>query len=72
MKAHGGPIRNVVFRNITYTGKNINANYIKGYDDTRCVDSVTFENLQINGQRILSAEQGRFHIGPYATNVIFK
>jgi len=72
VKAPGGPIRNVVFRNITYTGKNINANYIKGYDDTRCVDSVTFENLQINGQRILSAEQGRFQIGPYATNVIFK
>ena len=72
VKAPGGPIKNVVFRNITYNGKNIIENYIKGYDDTRCVDSVTFENLQINGQRILNANQGKFQIGPYATNVIFK
>jgi hypothetical protein len=72
VKAPGGPIKNIVFRNISYNGKNINTNYIKGYDNTRCVDSVTFENLKINGQRIMSAKQGRFQIGPYATNVVFK
>jgi len=72
VKAPGGPIKNIVFRNITYNGKNINPSYIKGYDDTRCVDSVTFDNLQINGKRILSAEQGNFKIGPYVDHVIFK
>jgi polygalacturonase len=68
----GGPIKNIVFRNITFNGSNANANYIKGYDDTRSVDSVTFDNLQINGQHIMSALQGNFTIGPFATNVIFK
>jgi hypothetical protein len=68
----GGPIKNIVFRNITFNGSNANANYIKGYDDTRSVDSVTFDNLQINGQHIMNALQGNFTIGPFATNVIFK
>jgi polygalacturonase len=72
VKAPGGPIRNVVFRNIIYNGRNVNTNYISGYDEKRNVDSVIFENLQINGQRILNAKQGRFQIGPYATNVVFK
>ena len=72
VKAPGGPIRNVVFRNITYNGKNANASYIKGYDSTRCVDGVIFENLQINGRRILSAGQGKFQIGPFASKVEFK
>ena len=72
VKAPGGPIRNVLFRNITYNGRNANDSYIKGYDSTRCVDGVIFENLQINGHRILSAGQGKFQIGPYATNVIFR
>lgn len=70
--APGGPIKNIVFRNITFNGDNSNANYIKGYDDTRSVDSVTFDNLQINGQRIMNAQQGNFTIGPFATNVMFK
>ena len=70
--APGGPIKNIVFRNITFNGSNANANYIKGYDATRSVDNVTFDNLQINGQHILSAQQGNFTIGPYATNVTFK
>jgi polygalacturonase len=70
--APGGPIKNIVFRNITFNGNNANANYIKGYDDTQTVDSVTFDNLQINGQRIMSAQQGNFTIGPFATNVMFK
>ena len=72
VKAPGGPIRNVVFRNITYNGKNANASYIKGYDSTRCVDGVIFENLQINGRRILSAGQGKFQLGPFASKVEFK
>jgi len=72
VKAPGGPIKNVIFRNVTYNGKNINPNYIKGYDSTRCVDGVTFENLQINGKRILNAKEGGFQIGPYAKNIVFK
>lgn len=72
VKVPGGPIKNIVFRNVTYNGRNINPSYIKGFDETRCVDGVTFENLQINGKHIRNAQQGNFKIGPYATNVVFK
>lgn len=70
--APGGPIKNIVVRNITFNGSNVNSNYIKGLDATHNVDNVIFDNLQINGIHILSALQGNFLIGPYATNVIFK
>lgn len=72
VKAPGGPIKNVIFRNITFNGSNKNSNYIKGFDETRCVNGVTFENLIINGQHIMNAEQGNFVIGPFAKNIIFK
>jgi hypothetical protein len=72
VKAPGGPIQNVIFRNITYNGNNKNANYLKGYDETRCIDGVIFENLIINGKHIMNAEQGNFEIGPHAKNVVFK
>ena len=72
VKAPGGPIKNVIFRNITYNGSSKNINYIKGFDDKRCVDSVIFENLKINGQHIMNAKQGNFEIGPFAKNIIFK
>ena len=71
VKAPGGPIKNIVFRNIKFNGNNEHLNYIKGYDETRSVDSVRFENLQINGKRIMSAEEGNFRIGPFVKNVIF-
>jgi hypothetical protein len=72
VKAPGGPIKNVIFRNITFNGNNKNPNYIKGFDESRCVDGVTFENLIINGKHIMNAEEGNFIIGPYAKNIIFK
>lgn len=71
-KGPGGPVRNIVFHNVNYNGKNDHASYIKGYDAMRNVDSVTFDNLQINGHHILNAAQGNFQIGPDATHVIFK
>lgn len=71
-KSAGGPIRNVVFRNIIYDGKNDNPSYIKGYDESRNIKNIIFENLQINGRRILNADQGKIQIGPYVENVEFK
>ena len=72
VKAPGGPIKNVIFRNITYKGSSTNTNYLKGFDETRCIDGVIFENLVINGKHILNAEQGNFEIGPHAKNIVFK
>jgi polygalacturonase len=71
-KSVGGPISNIVFRNISYNGKNANPSYIRGYSESRNIDRITFENLQINGKRILNARQGNIELGSYVTNVIFK
>ncbi len=68
----GGAIRNVVFRNVSYNGRNQNPSYIKGFDAANNVEGVVFENLTINGKKVLSAEQGRFEIGPFADNIVFK
>ena len=43
-----------------------------GLDQSRDVENIVFENLQINGKRILSPEEGNIKIGPYAGKIIFK
>lgn len=51
-KAPGRGIENIYFKDITYTGNNANISIIQGYDDTRMIKDVTFENLVINGKLI--------------------
>lgn len=48
----GRGIENVLFKDIVYTGKNSEISVIAGYDDTRKVKNVVFENLVINGDTI--------------------
>ncbi|UCC96525.1 MAG: hypothetical protein JSW66_11855 [Phycisphaerales bacterium] len=57
-----GHIRNVHFRNIAVTGRELAKSYLVGYDDTHGVENVRIENLQFNGRRIESAEAGNFTI----------
>jgi hypothetical protein len=45
----GRGVENVVFKNITYTGKNSELSMIAGYNENRKVKNVVFENLVING-----------------------
>jgi hypothetical protein len=51
-KAPGRGIENVLFKNITYNGKNSNISIIEGYSPERGIKNVVFENLVINGQEI--------------------
>lgn len=51
-KAPGRGIENVLFKDITYNGKNAELSLIIGYDDERKVKNIRFENLVINGTRI--------------------
>jgi hypothetical protein len=67
----GKVVRNILFKNITYNGANTNTNKIFGADSSHYIDGVTFDNLRINGNLILSAAAGNFQIGPYANNVVF-
>lgn len=73
--APGRGIENVVFRNITYTGGRANPSILSGYDGSRMIRGVIFENLRINGQLITVQNAGRgagrFHIGEHVEGVEF-
>ena len=68
----GKRIENIHFRNVTYNGKNENKNRIYGFDHERRVEGVTFTNLRINGELILSAEQGNFEINEFVSGIQFR
>ena len=68
----GKRIENIHFRNVTYNGKDENKNRIHGFDCERSVEGVTFTNLRINGELILSAEQGNFEINEFVSGIQFR
>ena len=43
--AYGRGINNVHFKNVSYTGSSTGSNPIEGYDSTRRIQNITFENL---------------------------
>ncbi|SEO07272.1 Glycosyl hydrolase family 49 [Mucilaginibacter gossypiicola] len=81
--AAGFGIRNVLFKNIRYNGSHANLSVIAGYNETRNIRNVTFENLSINGLVIAddmagkpvyykTSDMGRIFISEHADNIIFK
>jgi hypothetical protein len=66
-----GRIQNIVFKDISVTGKNFPESYIVGYDSEHQVKDVVIENLRINGRLITNAEEGHFSIGNHVSNVKF-
>jgi hypothetical protein len=50
--APGRGIENVLFKDITYNGKNAELSVISGYDENRKIKNVIFQNLVINGKLI--------------------
>jgi hypothetical protein len=67
----GNCVKNIKYINWSYTGVNRNVNLIQGYDAVRCVDSISFVNLRINGQLILNAAQANANISSYAYHITF-
>ncbi|WP_379141082.1 glycosyl hydrolase family 28 protein [Paenibacillus sp. sgz500992] len=65
--APGKIIRNILFRNICYSGSCTNPSHIAGYDEARRVENVRFENVTING-RLLDLSQDVV-IGAYVSKV---
>ncbi len=55
----GRGIENVLFKDITYNGTHANPSIIAGFDDTREIKNVIFENLKINGRLISDEMQGK-------------
>ncbi len=81
--APGIGVENVYFKNVSYNGKNAELSIIAGYDSTRKVKNITFENLVINGTKITdnmpgkpawykTGDMGRIFIGEHVENVVFK
>lgn len=80
--APGLGIENVLFKDITYTGDNAEISIIAGYDETRKIKNVRFENLKINGVVISddmpgkpawykTSDMARFFIGEHTENITF-
>ncbi len=69
-KTPGRKIENVTFRNIAYDGYGESKSEIKGYDDTRTVSGVTFDNVRVNGKKITSLND--FITNEYIHNIRFR
>jgi len=55
----GRGIENVLFKNVSYNGTHAEMSVIAGYNETRKVKNVVFENLVINGQVISDDMPGK-------------
>ncbi len=81
--APGRGIHNVLFKDIVYNGGRSELSIIAGYDDSRKVSGITFDNLVINGVRISddmpgkpkwykTGDMARIFIGEHVDGVVFK
>lgn len=81
-KAPGRGIENVLFKNISYNGKNAEISIIEGYNEERSIRNVIFENLKMNGEMIYddmpnkpkwynTGDMAGVYIGPHVDGVSF-
>ena len=66
-----GQIQNIVFKNISVTGKCFPGSYFVGYDPEHDVRDVTIEGLHVNGELITNAEEAHLAIGDHVSKVRF-
>ena len=82
-KAPGSSVSNVLFKDVSYNGDNAEMSVICGYDESRTVSDVTFDNLRINGVHIYDdmpekpkwykpGDFARIYVGEHAHNITFK
>ncbi len=81
--APGTCIENVIFKDIYYNGDRSELSLMIGYDESRKIKGVTFDNLVINGEHIYDDMPGkpkwyktsdfaRIFIGEHVEEVVFK
>jgi Glycosyl hydrolases family 28 len=66
-----GTVRNVVFKDITATGRPSPASYLRGFDAAHGVEGLVFENVRINNRPVTDPSAGRIAIGPHVRDVKF-
>lgn len=80
--APGRGIEDVLFKNISYTGKNTELSVIEGYNEERKVKNIRFENLRINGKLIYdgmsdkpawykTSDMARIYVGAHTEGIVF-
>lgn len=81
-RAPGSAIENITFKDITYNGNHSELSLIIGYDETRKIKGIRFNNLTINGKRIWddmpdkpkwykTSDYARLFIGEHVEDVSF-
>jgi hypothetical protein len=76
-------VENVLFKNITYNGQHAAMSIIAGYNESRKVQHIVFENLVINGQLISddmkdkpswykTADMANIAVGEHVEDVVFR
>lgn len=79
----GRGIEGVLFKNLTYTGTHADISVIAGYDGTRKVRDVVFENLVINGTLVTddmvgkpawykTSDLARIFVGEHVDGLVFR
>ncbi len=71
-KQPGTSVNSVLFRDIGYQGHRDSPSHVDGYDPSREVRNVTFENLIYNGTTVLDPSAGNIVVGPFVRNVVFR
>lgn len=66
-----GSMNNITFNNVTFISGDRFPSVISGYDADHMITGVTFNNLQVLGQKITNANQINMSISN-ATNIVFK
>ncbi|MNM35757.1 Glycosyl hydrolases family 28 [compost metagenome] len=66
--APGKVIEQVMFKNIHFNGTCLNPSHIEGFDDTRVVQDIAFENVTVNGSAF-QLEAPYIIIGNHAYNI---
>ena len=80
--APGRGIEDITLRNIAYTGKQPNMSIIAGYDQSRKVKNIRFENFSINGKIITddmkekpkwykTADMANIYVNDHVENITF-
>ncbi len=77
----GRGIEGVYVKNLSYTGQNAQAAMMLGYDETRGIKDVTFQNLVVNGTVMAAtmrkpgwftvADMANMHVNEHVTNLRF-
>lgn len=69
---YGQYAKNIKLKNIYYNGKNATQSWIKGLNDSQCIENITIENFIINGKQVKDMNNNSLFINKHVKNILFK